>query len=133
MQLNVTTDYAIRIVLYLAIRGELVNSESIASAMGIPPNYVLKVTKKLVLAGIVGRVVGAQGGFLLAKRTEKISLYEIINLMEPTTKFNRCLEEDKYCSRFAAENCPVRSFYCELQSLLEKKLQAMTVASLLHG
>ena len=75
MQLNVTTDYAIRIVLYLAIRGELVNSESIASAMGIPPNYVLKVTKKLVLAGIVGRVVGAQGGFLLAKRTEKISLY----------------------------------------------------------
>lgn len=132
MQLNVTTDYAIRIVLYLAIRGELVNSESIASAMGIPPNYVLKVTKKLVLAGIVGRVVGAQGGFLLAKRTEKISLYEIINLMEPTTKFNRCLEEDKYCSRFATENCPVRFFYSGLQKLLETKLQEMTVADLLQ-
>lgn len=132
MQLNITTDYAIRIVLYLAIRGELVNSESIASAMGIPPSYVLKVMKKLVLAGIVGRVIGAQGGFLLAKRTEKISLYEIINLMEPTTKFNRCLEEDKYCSRFATENCPVRFFYSGLQKLLETKLQEMTVADLLQ-
>lgn len=132
MQLNITTDYAIRIVSYLAIRGELVNSETIASVMGTPRGYVLKITKKLVRAGIAARVIGAQGGFLLDKGPEKISLYEIINIMEPTTRLNRCLEEDKYCSRFATENCPVRFFYSGLQKLLETKLQEMTVADLLQ-
>jgi transcriptional regulator, Rrf2 family len=132
MQLNITTDYAIRIVSYLAIRGELVNSETIASVMGIPRGYVLKITKKLVRAGIAARVIGAQSGFLLDKGPEKISLYEIINIMEPTTRLNRCLEEDKYCSRFTTENCPVRFFYSGLQKLLETKSQEMTVADLLQ-
>lgn len=108
------------------------NSETIASVMGIPRGYVLKITKKLVRAGIAARVIGAQGGFLLDKGPEKISLYEIINIMEPTTRLNRCLEEDKYCSRFATENCPVRFFYSGLQKLLETKLQEMTVADLLQ-
>ena len=123
MQLNVTTDYAIRTVLYLAVKDELATANEIATAMGIPPSYVLKITRKLVAAGIIKRIVGAKGGFLLAKKQTEISLYEIIN----------GLEADKYCSRFATENCPVRAFYCELQGLIEKKLQAMTVASLLQG
>lgn len=61
MQLNVTTDYAIRTVLYLAIKDELATSNEIAMAMGIPPSYVLKITSKLVAAGIIKRIVGAQG------------------------------------------------------------------------
>ena len=66
MQLNVTTDYAkigraIRTVLYLAIKDELATSNEIAMAMGIPPSYVLKITSKLVVAGIIKRIVGAQG------------------------------------------------------------------------
>lgn len=59
MQINITTDYAIRIVLYLAIRKELVSSVDIAYAMGIQPGYVLKITRKLVNAGILLRVVGS--------------------------------------------------------------------------
>ena len=70
---------------------------------------------------------------MLAKKPTEISLYEIINVLEATTKLNRCLEVGRYCRGFATEICPVRAFYCELQSLIEKKLQAMTVASLLHG
>ena len=34
MQLNVTTDYAIRIVLYLAIKKEITTSKEIGAAMG---------------------------------------------------------------------------------------------------
>lgn len=123
MQLNVTTDYAIRTVLYLAIKNELATANEIATAMGIAPSYVLKITRKLVAAGIIKRIVGAKGGFLLAKKQTEISLYEIINV----------LEADRYCSRFATENCPVRAFYCELHGLIEKQLKATTVASLLQG
>lgn len=133
MQINITTDYAIRIVLYLAIRKELVSSVDIAYAMGIQPGYVLKITRKLVNAGILLRVVGSHGGFLLAGSAEQIALYDIIELMESTTKLNRCLEEDEYCSRFATANCPVRKFYCNLQEQIERNLKEITIAGLLNN
>ena len=47
--------------MYLAIKDELATSNEIAMAMGIPPSYVLKITSKLVVAGIIKRIVGAQG------------------------------------------------------------------------
>ena len=118
MQLNVTTDYAIRIVLYLAIKKEITTSKEIGAAMGIPKNYVLKITHKLVEAGIIERLVGAQGGFSLAQKIDDITLLDILNIMEPTMRVNRCLEEDKFCSRYATENCPVRGFYCKMQEEL---------------
>lgn len=106
MQINVTADYAIRAVLYLAIQNKVTASRDIASAMGIPESYILKITNKLLAAGIVKRIVGAKGGFLLARKKEEINLYEILKVMEPTMKINRCLEEDEYCSRFATQSCP---------------------------
>ena len=122
MQLNVTTDYAIRIVLYLAIKKEITTSKEIGAAMGIPKNYVLKITHKLVEAGIIER---------LAQKIDDITLLDILNIMEPTMRVNRCLEEDKFCSRYATENCPVRGFYCKLQEELEKSLKKMTIKRLL--
>lgn len=131
MQINVTTDYAIRVVLYLAVKNSITPSSEIASTMGIPKSYILKITNKLQDAGIAERIVGARGGFMLTKNPEKINLYEIIKIMEPTMKINRCLEDDEYCSRFATDNCPIRNFYTRLQNELESKLQEITVKMLI--
>lgn len=133
MQFNITTDYAIRTVLYLAIKGEIATSREISEAMGIPPYYQLKLTAKLTKSGIVKRVQGVKGGFLLNMKPADITLFAIVNTMESTTRINRCLEEDKYCSRFATDNCPVRGFYIRLQKEVEGMLRSMTVESLLKG
>lgn len=131
MQINVTTDYAIRVVLYLAVKNSITPSSEIASTMGIPKSYILKITNKLQDAGIAERIVGARGGFMLTKNPEKINLYEILKIMEPTMKINYCLEDDEYCSRFATDNCPIRNFYTRLQNELESKLQEITVKMLI--
>ena len=57
MQINVTTDYGIRAVLYLAIQNKVTASSDVASAMGIPKSYILKITNKLLAAGIVKKTV----------------------------------------------------------------------------
>jgi Rrf2 family nitric oxide-sensitive transcriptional repressor len=132
MQLNITTDYAIRTVLFLAIKGTNVASNEIATTMGIPTHYILKITTKLTDGGLLQRFRGIKGGFALAKKPEEINLYDIINLFEPTLKLNRCLEEDKYCSRFATDNCPVRSFYINLQSVWEKNLHSISILDLMN-
>jgi Rrf2 family nitric oxide-sensitive transcriptional repressor len=47
MQLKITTDYAIRIVYYLACRGEVITASELAYELKIPESYIPKITKKL--------------------------------------------------------------------------------------
>ena len=72
------------------------------------------------------------GGFSVAKEKSQISLLDIIKLMEPTLKINRCLEPDKYCSQCATEYCPVRKTYCFLQKNMEERLSSITVEEILN-
>ena len=131
MQLNVTTDYAIRVILYLSMKGGISSSKELSEKMAIPEKYVLKVARKLSEAGLTKTHIGKNGGFSVIKPTEKISLLDIISTMENTTKINRCLDEDNFCSRYATETCPVRSFYCILQEEFENKLSLITIQDLI--
>ena len=47
MQLTNTTDYAIRIVCYLAIKKHRVTTAKLASELKIPESYIPKITKQL--------------------------------------------------------------------------------------
>ena len=133
MQLNITTDYAVRTVLYLAIQDKVISSMEIAEKMAIPRNYLLKITRRLLEAGIISRYKGVYGGFSLHKAPEDITLFEIVETMEGVTKINRCLEEDKYCSRFGTKDCPVRNVYCSLQGDIEKRMSGVTIKSLMEN
>ena len=133
MQLNLTTDYAIRIVLYLATQTAPVSSKELSQSLGVPPSYVLKTARRLAEAGLVTASVGVRGGLALGRAPEDITLLDIIRVMENTIQLNRCLEPDCYCSRSAVESCPVRKVYTAVQKQMEKTLSSMTIRSLLEG
>lgn len=131
MQLKVSTDYAIRIVLYAAIAKKIIPSRELSDKLGIPQSTVYKLGTKLNNSGIISITTGVRGGFLLKRRPEDVSLFDIINLFEPTTKINRCLEEDRYCSRFATEDCPVRKIYIKMQQHLEEDFKNTSIKDLI--
>ena len=91
MQLKISTDYAIRIVLYLAITQTAATSAEISAQMGIPQTVIATLARPLQEAGILTTQRGSGGGFTLSRRPEDISLHEIINIAEGTTRINRCL------------------------------------------
>ena len=127
MQLTNSTDYAIRVVVFLASEGRLASSSEIAEKMGIPVSYLRMIAAPLRETGIIASHKGSLGGYGLAAPPESISLLDIIRITEGTTKINRCLEHDRYCSRFATESCPVRACYVEMQESIEAALAAMTI------
>lgn len=130
MQLNITTDYAIRAVLQLAKSDKVLSTTKIAEKMNIPCNYLPSIIQKLREAGIVSVKRGAKGGSALAKPASEISLYEIVNAMETTTRMNRCLEPDCYCSRNATADCKVHEFYEKMQNLFDNCMQNVSLADL---
>lgn len=133
MQLNLTTDYAIRIVLYLAMCGTSATSKELSQGLGIPSGYVLKITGRLAEAGLVSASPGVYGGIALGREAGTISLLDIIQVMENTIKVNRCLEADHDCSRHATEECPVRKVYLTIQEQMERTLSSITIRSLMEG
>ncbi|SHK87071.1 RrF2 family transcriptional regulator [Hespellia stercorisuis] len=132
MQLTLMTDYAIRTVLYLTQKGGIVPAGEIAQSMSIPKAYLMKALNTLRKAGYIDASTGVNGGYWMLVEAEELTLLDIIQATESTTKLNRCMEQDHFCSRVATKDCPVRSFYMTVQSTIEKQLSAMTIANLLE-
>ena len=130
MQLNKTTDYAVRIVMFLSQQNDIVTSEEISEATQVSKNYIMRILRKLSKAGLLKMVRGTKGGFQVAKPADEISLYDVIVIMEPTIQINPCLEDEEDCSLYAIGSCPVRRFYLSLQEELESKLKSTTIEKL---
>lgn len=130
MQLNISTDYAIHIIMYMACKKGIVPSKELSDKLGIPQSYVFKVGKKLQKAGLIYSSAGTQGGFSLSKPAQQISMFDIIDTMENTTKINRCLEEDGEFDKIIYEDCSVKNVYFKIQKYFEEELQKMTINKL---
>ena len=67
MQLTNTTDYAIRIVCYLAIKKRRVTTAKLASELKIPESYIPKITKQLKKEKIISASEGTSEDMPLPK------------------------------------------------------------------
>src|SRR6266478_3509892 len=85
MKLSAKTEYACIAVLELARRfdvGEPVRIRDIADEHGIPPRFLVQILLQLKGAGYVASTRGAAGGYQLVKPPGKITLGEIMNVIE---------------------------------------------------
>ena len=82
MQFNTSTDYAIRMILYLAKESKTVSSSKLSAAIGVSSRYLLQISAKLRDAGLIEVTYGGNGGFSLLQPATKITLYDIVIVME---------------------------------------------------
>ncbi|HWR44705.1 Rrf2 family transcriptional regulator [Sporomusa sp.] len=132
MQLNQATDYAFRVVLYLAglPQGEVASGVIIADRQNIPPRFLQKIMRMLAAAGLVKSYRGVVGGFALAKPVEEITLYDVIVAMEGPLGIHRCLADRKACTRDCGQECPVHQALAAIQDRLAADLSSVTFAAL---
>ena len=82
MKNNATTDYAMRMVLYIAVKGGLRPSREISREMGIPQNLLVQLGTQLREASILQAKLGKHGGYMLAKSAFEISIYDVVCAIE---------------------------------------------------
>ena len=81
MKLSVKSDYATRAVLWLSQHyqeGAARTVDEMASAQGIPPNYLVQILIELKSAQIVKSQRGKEGGYLLARPPAKITFGDVL-------------------------------------------------------
>ena len=113
MRLTVYTDYALRLLMYLALKEEgLSTIAEVSESYDISKNHLMKVAHQLSIAGYVATVRGRRGGLRLAKPAEAIGLGEVVRHAEPDMALVPCFKPiDGAC---AIQRC------CVLQGAVEK-------------
>lgn len=91
MQLTRHTDYALRLLIYLAGNGGMrVQIADVAHVQAISRTHLMKIANKLARAGFIDAVRGRGGGIRLGRAPEDINLGEVIRLMEPSCSLVDC-------------------------------------------
>ncbi len=124
MILNQSTDYGFRIVLHLAkqLDNVRIEAQEISKAQIIPERFLFKIMGNLVKAGIVKSFRGAKGGFTLARKTEDISLLDVVEAIEGPVLINCCLDNKELCTRNAGSYCVIHQELEELKDFVVKRL-----------
>lgn len=117
MRLTAYTDYSLRVLIYLALKGDtLATISEIAKSYAISENHLMKVVHQLGVAGYVETVRGRGGGLRLAKPSASIGLGEVIRRTEPDMAIVSCFKP-------VNEPCAIRPS-CVLKTALEEARDA---------
>lgn len=101
MRLTLHTDYALRVLTYLALRpGRPVTVSDVAAAYGISRHHLLKVARTLRTLGVVGTTRGRSGGIRLAQSPERIGIGRIVRATEADFALVGCQEP-------RCDGCPI--------------------------
>ena len=125
------TDYALRAMVNLAGHyGEgPVSTREIAQSEDISYQLACKLMQKLNNAGLVKSIMGPSGGFFLSRTPQKISLAEIIEVIQGPLSLSRCLLGKNVCTK--QSRCPISGKLTKLQKNISDYLQGVTLDELL--
>jgi Rrf2 family protein len=130
MRISAKADYAVRAVAELAAADgdKPVKAERIATAQGIPLNFLENILGELRHAGVVRSHRGAEGGFRLAKAAEDVTVADVIRAVEgPLASVRGGPPEDSNYNG-AAQALP--QVWIAVRANLRRVLERVTIANI---
>ncbi|MGV3525043.1 MAG: RrF2 family transcriptional regulator [Candidatus Sericytochromatia bacterium] len=130
-----TTEYALRAMVHLA-NGQAADgrvsqtAQQIAAGTKVPLGYLSKVLQSLSRGGLIRSQRGLGGGFSLSREASEISVYEIVQLVDPLKRIHSCpLGLDAH--RHAL--CPLHAKLDGAMALVENSFRKTSIADLIEG
>jgi Rrf2 family protein len=124
-----TSEYALRAVVFLAENPTVSRPlQDIAATTQVPSGYLSKVLQQLVRAGILNSQRGLRGGFTLTRPPSDISVYEVVQSVDPINRIRECplkLPEHK------DELCALHRRLDDVMEMVEHSFRLTSVAELL--
>lgn len=94
MRLSQYADFALRLLVHLAVAGRRLTVAEIATAQGLSRHHLTKIANDLARAGLVRTVRGKGGGLELARAPEEIRLGRLMRGLERDLALAECFDPD---------------------------------------
>jgi Rrf2 family protein len=126
--LSQTVEYALRAAVYLA--GEEVprTAAEISTVTRVPTAYLAKVLQQLSRAKVVHGQRGPNGGFALSRPADKLTIWEVVQALEPMKRIKECpLDLKTHKGRL----CPLHRKLDDAIAELERAFRSTTLSELI--
>ncbi|MEC4747955.1 Rrf2 family transcriptional regulator [Methylomicrobium sp. Wu6] len=130
MQLTSYTDYALRVLIYLAgISGRQATITEIADFFNISRNHLVKVVQKLGERGFIKTTRGKGGGLILQRPAETIIVGDVVRAMETHFNWVECFNPEQQLCRYLPD-CRLKQLLARAGNAYLQVLDASTLADL---
>jgi Rrf2 family cysteine metabolism transcriptional repressor len=130
MKIPTMLRYGVRMVVTLAQKGEMMNTEELAKEMGVSALYLRQLASPLERAGILQGIRGAKGGYLLTANPREMTLAEITQAFNEDFSLLDCIKDSDSCPK--SPGCTTRYLWEEMSNELKNILQNMTLQELIE-
>lgn len=130
--LSNTSKYAIRAMIYLALHAGQENKigiKKISGDLGIPSPFLAKILQVLAKQKLLSSTKGPNGGFGLGRNPQKITLYEIVTVIDGSDIFDKCLISMRTCHEEGTP-CPIHQQYEPIRKGIKDLFQQQDIGSL---
>jgi Rrf2 family transcriptional regulator, cysteine metabolism repressor len=134
MKFGVAVDYCLKALIMLAERLPAAHPqrvEEIAAVQNIPENYLRRLLIELKRGGLVASQKGPNGGYILARHPSKITMADVVQIIEGDYVPVECLEHgaaNSLCQ--PGDGCAMRDVWCEVRDSVNAILTRTTLQSL---
>ena len=127
MQLSKFADYGLRVLVFLAVQGpERQSTAKIARKFGISEHHLSKVASALVRGGFVVSGRGRQGGLVLAKEPQGITVGAVVRHLTADCAVVECFNDTADCRIMSA--CGLRAPLAKAQEAFYETLDSYSLS-----
>ncbi len=124
MIISKKTDYALRVILELAVSKKKLRIKDISKKQKIPFKFLQQLVLQLHSLGYIETYRGKNGGIVLFKETKDINLKDFILSFEGTLAPIGCVET-KSCSEI--QSCVLYPIWVEVEDKIKSMLEKITI------
>lgn len=123
MKLSKNSEYALRIMLYFAKKGNdaIIQNKEISVNEEISKFIVDQITSRLRRAGLIKSIRGCEGGYKLAKPKNSITIGNIVKAIEGNINILNCCKDSSMCKK--SSFCKPHSIWKEINYKIQKLLE----------
>lgn len=132
MKISTKAEYGLRAVIHIAKEKDICPLGHISKEEGIPLNFLEKICGKLRAGGVLLVKRGVTGGYILARPASKITVREILQVLEGDLISGACMggkASKTKCSH--KHNCLAYGVWTKLEGAIAKALDDITIAKLI--
>lgn len=131
MKLSTKGRYGVKAMVDLAIHyGDApITIKCISERQNVSEYYLEQLFSSLRKADIITSTRGSQGGYVLSRPPEEITVYEIMNVLEGPVEISDCLEESS-CSNI--DCCATRILWAKIKESVDEVMKSTTLNDIVN-